>query len=425
MMRILFLTNFYPPYALGGQGNSCQQMVESLRQRGHEAAVLTSMHGVDNQPVADGAIYRWLYLEMDFTPWSNALSFFRERGRRERHNLEAFARLAQEFAPDLIFIWGMWNLAHSLPALAEEAFPGRVVYRFAEYWPTLPSQYKLYWLAPGRRWYSRVPKWAVRQVALRVLGDGRRTPLRFEHAICVSAATRDVLVKAGIPVAQARVIHTGLDGEAYRNGAGPEEGPAGDKELRLLYAGRLTAEKGIETALAALAELVFGRGMADVRLDIAGDGNVDYTAQLMARTAQLGLENHVTFMGRVPADKMPRLMREADVLVAPSNWPEPLARVILEGMACGTAVVATPLGGTPEIMTDGHNGLLFPAGDSQALAEELAMLAADEGLRRRLAEAGQQTVKERFTLQVMLDQVEGYLEEVLAASDEPAAELSV
>lgn len=424
-MRILFLTNFYPPHALGGQGNSCQQMVESLRQRGHEAAVLTSMHGVNNQPVADGGIHRWLYLEMDFTPWSNALSFFRERRQRGRHNLEAFTRLAQEFVPDLIFIWGMWNLAHSLPALAEEAFPGRVVYRFAEYWPTLPSQYKLYWLAPGRRWYSRVPKWIVRQAALLMLGDAQRTPLRFEHAVCVSAGTRDVLVKAGIPVAQARVIYTGLDMAAYLKGDSREEQAAGDQGLRLLYAGRLTAEKGIETALQAMAELVFRRGMAGVRLDIAGDGNVDYTAQLKARTAQLGLENQVTFLGRVPAESMPGLMRRADVLVAPSNWPEPLARVILEGMACGTAVVATPLGGTPEIVTDGQNGLLFPAGDSQALAEKLAMLAADEGLRRRLAEAGQQTVKERFTLQEMLNQVEGYLEEVAAANGKRVAELSV
>jgi glycosyltransferase involved in cell wall biosynthesis len=212
---------------------------------------------------------------------------------------------------------------------------------------------------------------------------------------------------------------------AYLNGDSREEQAAGDQGLRLLYAGRLTAEKGIETALEAMAELVFRRGMAGVRLDIAGDGNVDYTAQLKARTAQLGLENQVTFLGRVPAESMPGLMRRADVLVAPSNWPEPLARVILEGMACGTAVVATPLGGTPEIVTDGQNGLLFPALDSQALAEKLAMLAADEGLRRRLAEAGQQTVKERFTLQEMLNQVEGYLEEVAAANGKRVAELSV
>ncbi len=424
-MRILFLTNFYPPHELGGQGRSCQQVVDGLRGRGHEAAVLTSMHGVGNEPVAADGVYRWLYLEMDFTPWSNALSFFRERKQRERHNLQAFRKIVGDFQPDVVFIWGMWNLFHSLPALAEADCPGRVVYRFAEYWPTLPSQYKLYWMAPGRRWYSRLPKWVMRQVALLMMGDTRRTPLRFEHAICVSAATRAELVQAGVPVANARVIHTGLDLAAYLNGAGQEERPAGDGGLRLLYAGRLTAEKGIETALEAMAELVLKRGLENVRLDIAGDGNPEYTARLHGRTAQLGVEQQVTFLGRVPAEKMPGLMRRADVLVAPSNWAEPLARVILEGMACRTAVVATALGGTPEIVSDGQDGLLFPAGDSLALAEKLALLAADDGLRRRLAEAGHQTVTERFALQTMLDQVEGYLAEVAAATSEPVAELSV
>jgi glycosyltransferase involved in cell wall biosynthesis len=380
------------------------------------------MHGVGNQAVVENGIYRWLYLEMDFTPWRNALLFFRERKRRESHNLDTFRRLLSQFAPDVVFIWGMWNLSHALPALAEAECPGRVVYRFAEYWPTLPSQYKLYWLAPGRRWYSRAPKWLVRQIALMLIGDDRRPALEFQHAICVSAATRQVLVDAGIPVANARIIHTGLDVEKYTNGKRPHRREESSEALRLLYAGRLTPQKGVETALEAMAELVVKRGMQRFRLTVAGDGEADYVAQLQGRTRQLGLDKHVSFLGRVPSDEMPQLMYASDVLLLPSTWPEPLARVVLEGMICGLVVVATPAGGTSEVVVDGWNGQLFAAGDSQALAEKLLTLAADEALRSRLARAGQQTVRERFTLPVMLDQVEGYLQTVVTTTPEPATE---
>jgi glycogen synthase len=410
-MRILFLTNFYPPHALGGQGRSCEQMVDGLRRRGHEAVVLTSMHGVDNRPVATEGVYRRLYLEMDFTPWRNALLFFSERRGREKHNVHAFEQLLDRFAPDLVFVWGMWNLSHMLPALAEARCPGKVVYRFAEYWPTLPSQHRLYWLAPGRRWYSRLPKWAARQVALLLLNLSERRPqLRFEHAICVSEATRQVLSEAGLPMAQARVIHTGLDVQPYLNGGEPRT-PANGGALRLLYAGRLSPEKGVETAITAVAELV--NSQTPVQLQVAGDGNADYVARLRALAGQKGLDEYVTFLGHVPAAEMPRLMHEADVLLVPSQWPEPFARVVLEGMACGLVVVATPLGGTREIVVDGHNGLLFTAGDGQELARKIVALAQDSAWRDRLAQAGRQTVLEKFTLPVMLNHVESYLQEIV------------
>jgi glycogen synthase len=411
-MRILFLTNFYPPHALGGQGHSCRQMVDSLRQRGHETAVLTSMHGMHNHPVAADGVYRWLYLEMDFTPWRNALLFLQRKGR-ENHNLLALERLLSQFEPDVVFVWGMWNLSHALPALAEAHCPGKVVYRFAEYWPTLPTQHELYWLAPGRRWYSRFPKWLVRQIALPLLAaDDERPPLRFEHVICVSEATRKVLAQAGLPVANARVIHTGLDVRQYTNGSGRHASSDEDKPLKLLYAGRLAPQKGVETAIETVAELVLERGVTGVKLDVAGDGNVDYVARLRALAAAAGVDRHVSFLGRVPAEEMPGRMRQADVLLVPSNWPEPFARVVLEGMICGLVVVATPLGGTSEIVVDGHNGLLFTAGDSRDLAQKVTTLARDPALRNRLAQAGRQTVMEKFTLPVMLDKVESYLHEV-------------
>jgi glycosyltransferase involved in cell wall biosynthesis len=374
------------------------------------------MHGSDNVPVEADGVSRSLYLEMDFAPMRHSIAFFTQRTAREKHNLQVFTRVLQRFDPDIIFIWGMWNLSYSLPAFAEARYPQKVVYRFASYWPTLPSQHEFYWRAPGRTWYSRLPKQVVGAIALAMLNkEAKRAPLAFRHAICVSAASRDVLVEAGVPVTQARIIHTGLNVEKYSSGERDRDDDAG-RGINLLYAGRLVADKGIDTAIKAMARLVFDKGERHIRLSLAGSGSTDYENYLRSLVSQAGLTDYVSFLGWVPPEKMPGVLRRFDVLLVPSVWPEPLARIVLEGMISGLVVLATPAGGTPEILTDGENGLLFAPADPEDLAHKIVYLAEDSQLRRKLAQAGQQTVAKRFTVTKMLDEMESYLQEVGSAS---------
>lgn len=417
-MRILFLTNFYPPFALGGQGQSCEQVVEGLRERGHETIVLTSDYRVD--PAAAGnspRVHRSLHLEMDMAPLRHAITFFTGRKRQEQENLDRLAHLVDEFNPDIIFIWGMWNLHRSLPALAETLRPGRVVYRFAEYWPTLPSQHYLYWQASGQTKWRELPKRMLGKLALAMLDrDPPQPALRFQHAYCVSQATKDRLVAEGIPVQHARVIHTGLPLTRFLGG---REGTAKDRAQRLkaLYAGRISREKGVHTAIEALGKLPALTEAGAVSLSVAGSGREDYLAELNARVRTLSLEGAVRFLGRIPAAEMPATYTDHDVLLVPSIWPEPFARVVLEGMASGLVVVATTAGGSGEIVEDGVNGLLFAPGDADALALMIQTLQADPALRRRLAEAGRNTVLQGYTVERMLEEIEDFLEEIYQADD--------
>ncbi len=407
-MRILVLSNFYPPYELGGQGRSCQQVVDGLRRRGHAVAVLTSMHGANNQPVKADNVFRSLYLEMDFTPWRHGVNFFTQRKRRERENLTQFQRLLNAFQPNVVFVWGMWNLPRSLPAYVERKCSGRVLYRFAEYWPTLPSQHELYWLTPGRKWFSRFPKRTIALFALALLArEQRQFPLKFEHAYCVSAATRQELVAAGIPVAGAHIIHTGLELHPFANGA-----PAKRKRedgANLLYAGRLYPEKGVETAIEAVAKLILKGDLSHLHFDIAGSGREDYQEKLNSMVRRMGLSGHISFLGQVPAAEMPALFKRSNILVVPSLWPEPFARVVLEAMAASTVVVAASTGGTGEIVVDGENGLLFAPGDSEELAWQITRLVMDPDLRHKLGRAGYDTVCSKFTFSTMLDRIEELL----------------
>lgn len=411
-MRVLFLTNFYLTRGGGGEEQSCRQVVEGLKQRGHMTLVLTSMHSTNNMPVEADGIYQSLYLEMDLVPWRHSITFFTKRKAREKHNLQVFERVLQQFDPDIIFIWGMWNLPSSLPAFAEARYPHKVVYRFATYWPTLPSQHEFYWRTPGRNWYSRIPKQILSHVALAMLAkEVQQYPLTFKHAICVSAASRDILVKAGIPISNARIIYTGLHVKKYLNGEQRQRG-YDDRSFNLLYAGRLVSDKGIETAIEAMTKLVFGQGQREIRLSLAGSGSTEYESHLRWLVNQAGLTDYVSFLGWVPPEEMPGLLRKFDVLLLPSIWPEPFARALLEGMISGLVVVATPTGGTPEIVMDGENGLLFTPDNPEDLAQKIARLVNDPESRRKLAEAGKQTIMERFTITIMMDDIESFLQDV-------------
>src|SRR5690606_7586304 len=90
----------------------------------------------------------------------------------------------------------------------------------------------------------------------------------------------------------------------------------------------------------------------------------------------------------------------------------PFSRMVLEGMISGLVVVATPTGGTIEILEDGENGLLFTPGDPEDLARKITLLVEDPHLRQKLGNAGRQTVIERFTVTRMMDEIENFLKEV-------------
>jgi glycogen synthase len=415
-MRILFLTNFYQVHGSGGEEQSCQQVVTGLKQRGHTTLVLTSMHDTNNMPVEKDGISRSLYLEMDLVPWRHSFTFFTHRKSREKHNLQRLERVIEQFQPDIIFIWGMWNLPRSLAAFAEARYPDKVVYRFATYWPTLPSQHEFYWRAHGRKWYSQLPKHLLGHFALGMLAkEAQQPPLTYKYSMCVSAATRNILVEAGIPVSNARIIHTGLDVALYINGK-PHQSGHDNQSLRLLYAGRLAPDKDIDTAIRAMANLVAGQGLRGICLSLAGSGTAEYENQLRNLVDQEGLADYVSFLGWVPPEEMPRLLRKFDILLVTSTWAEPFARVVLEGMISGLVVVATQTGGTPEIVSDGENGLLFTPGDAEDLVQKVTCLIDNPDLRKKLALAGKQTIKEKFTMTKMMDEIESFLQEVAGVS---------
>jgi glycosyltransferase involved in cell wall biosynthesis len=142
---------------------------------------------------------------------------------------------------------------------------------------------------------------------------------------------------------------------------------------------------------------------------VAGSGPQEYAARLHQIAEQYGVTDKVSFLGWQPHDKMPEIMAQCDVLVLPTENQEPFARVVLEAMASGLAVISTLTGGTGEIVQPGVTGLIFPTGDSGALAQQIQHLAMNSQLRVRLATTAQHLVLERFSLNRMVDNCERLL----------------
>jgi glycosyltransferase involved in cell wall biosynthesis len=165
-----------------------------------------------------------------------------------------------------------------------------------------------------------------------------------------------------------------------------------------------------------MTELVFAKGRRDIKLSLAGSGSAEYESYLHDLVNQAKLNDYVSFLGWVPPEDMPELLRRFDVLAVPSVWPEPFSRSILEGMISGLVVVAALTGGTPEIIEDGENGLLFTPSDAEDFAKKITRLVDNPESRGQLGNAARRTILERFTITKMMDEIESYLREVASLS---------
>jgi glycosyltransferase involved in cell wall biosynthesis len=168
--------------------------------------------------------------------------------------------------------------------------------------------------------------------------------------------------------------------------------PGGERVAgRLLFVGRLTEQKGIASAIEAIARM-----REPATLDIVGDGPLgDTLARLVSR---LGIEGRVHFHPSVRHEDLADMYRGATALVVPSTG-EGLGLVAVEALLCETPVVAFASGGIVDVVRHERTGLLVPPGDVDALARALDRIVADDALARRLGSTGRVAALERFTPQ--------------------------
>lgn len=178
-----------------------------------------------------------------------------------------------------------------------------------------------------------------------------------------------------------------------------------------LYVGRISPEKGIDVLIQAMARLK--NGGYDVALSLVGKiDDKHYAKQVWKLIRDFDLSKRITYYPPCSASDIAKMMSEHDGLVLPSHY-EAFGLVLAEAMAVGCPVVASCVGGIPEIVQDGKNGLLFTPGNVESLTETLVEMIKDGALRHRIICKGRRVSHERFHPSIVAQDVQKYYEKIV------------
>jgi glycosyltransferase involved in cell wall biosynthesis len=256
---------------------------------------------------------------------------------------------------------------------------------------------------------------------------------RAEHVDLVVGCSRYVTSRAQavLPDVRCETLHNGVDVEAFH--PGPEAPVRANP--RVLFVGRVSPDKGVHVLIETLAglsaahpeielQLVGDEALPPLEMQVAIDAEerVRALARFYRQDGFLptllaglpdGLSEKVTHTPWVGRDALPGLYRSSTMLVLPSVWEEPFGIPLVEAMASGLPVVATRVGGIPEIVEDGVTGLLVPPADAEALSNAIEQLLADPARARAMGAAGRRRAEDHFSWEAVTARLSGLYDAVL------------
>ena len=248
--------------------------------------------------------------------------------------------------------------------------------------------------------------------------------LAFELAdrvLSVSSQLRDLHAKrTGFAVERITVVHNGVDSRRFQPNPAirarvREELGLSPAEFCIGCVGNLSPAKDYPTALRGVE--AFNRFCDDWRLLVIGEGPERSHLQELIQ-ANPRLRGRVRFLGM--SQRVPEMLTAMDVYLL-SSVIEGMSNSLLEAMACGLPVIATDVGGNPEVVVDGESGLLFPAGDFTRLAEHLQLLYTQVNFRTRMSQRARERVQEAFSIKSMVRHYEDVYENLAAVAPMRAA----
>ncbi len=395
-MKILQVNQFY--YLRGGAERYFLDLTRALENEGHEVAVF-SMDHPKNQP---SPWSRYFVSRISFNKMS--LKDRLKTPERVLYSREAkikFAELLRNFKPDIIHIHNIYHhISPSiLPVAKKQGIP--VVMHLHDYKLICPNQ-SLFMkgtsceqCARGRYYKCLLNRCVKDSLA----GSALATVEMYLHHsilkiyekniqlfIAPSEFMKRTMVRFGQEAEKIQVIYNPYSRELA-------EYPSEKRELKdyLLYFGRLTAEKGLEILIRAAA-------LSSKKTIIAGSGPHERTLRRLAEK----LKAPVEFLSFQDSERLRLLLAEAEAVVIPSIWAENMPLSLLEALSLGKIVIASRIGGLPEIIKDGENGLLFRPGDSEDLTRQIKHLADID--RTAISRAAQET-SSRFSPRKNLEEI--------------------
>jgi glycosyltransferase involved in cell wall biosynthesis len=261
--------------------------------------------------------------------------------------------------------------------------------------------------------------WTAESFRVRLYERFDRFHLRFmDHVVAVSDAQGDKVRRAGVRPEKITVVHNAIDPERFVD-PDPRYRTKLEKFFRtprshiIATAGRLSPEKGFDVFIAAASRVL--EAQPEVGFVIFGHGVCRQLLQ--QQIAFMGLNGSVVLGGF--RNDLDRFISQLDLFVLPS-YTEGLPNVVLEACAAGVPVVATAVGGTPEVITEGENGFLVPPGDPDALASRILEAIECEERLREMGFMGRQRILEKFTFPAQVESYRSLINRLVPCSHPPA-----
>lgn len=397
-LKIMILTDRYPPDHTGGYHIACQRVVEFLKAHDHTVHVVTSKHEIC-RPAQVHGVYRLFHrLPPEGYPTFTPNYLFKQimRMRCLHENRLIALELAEHLSPDVIFVWQSDGMGIGVPQALQTA-GWKVVHRVDDCALAALCQ---------RLRFDRNYLW---RISRHVLYGVQLKHLQFPYVLVVSHFLKKRYLKAGLAADDVSVIYNGVPKANLVSNIKLRINTS--SKIRLLFAGRVCHAKGVHIAIQALAKLN-RRGVQRFYLNIAGPVDDAYSKELRKLISSLNLTEFVSFLGMVAHEKMNELYDSNDALLFPSSIDEGFGLVIIEAMARGLPTIVTNHGGPKEIVTHMENGLVFGPGDSDSLTQEVRRLFKYPDLLCKIRANAVKTVREKFTLERSGKLTETYLRRV-------------
>lgn len=339
-MKIAILVSMFPPKWLGGSELDAQNIARHLAQDGHDVRVITSYDkGLLKENREEGFfIYRISYPKIKFLGvilfWIKCLFLLKKIG------------------PEVVHSQGI-----------QMAFPCFLAKKF----------FNISYIVYGQG-FDVYFNWKFKKIISKLV---------LENAQAVVTLTQNMKKELGAyNIKNIFIIPDGVELSKFENlsKAGiRKELKINDDENVIIFVGSLKAVKGIKYLIEAIN--IVKEKNPKLRLLLIGDG--EEKKELERLVEKLGLKKIIGFVGKINNEEVPKYMIASDVLVMPS-LSEGLSVAVLEAMASGLPVVATKVGGLPEIIKDGENGFLVEPKNPKQIAERILYLLSDDGIRKAI-----------------------------------------
>lgn len=387
--RMITVSSFYPPQAIGGAEIICHRQMKTLQEDGLAKTVVLSldMQGKHTPETVTCDSYEGVTVVRVCFP----IERVDQRGICFFHTLvnDVFRELCEIVKPEVVHGHNIAGLSLGVIDIARE-YGAKTVFTLHDNWgfcyknTTLDNEGNLCPNAVDCENCKEVfdlDEYTVPMGSRK--SYYRRQMEKADAFVSPSRYLADAYLRAGFDPRKMHVMWNGIDAEKY---AGIRTEPA--EQIRLTYAGIFKPHKGVEYLIRAVAALE----EEPVVLNLVGQGDGEPAYHELVE--ELDVKDRIVFRGYVDNTEMAEIYRHTDIFCLPSIWPENQPVTITEAMACGIPVIASDIGGVPELVEDGVTGYLVKPKDVEDLAEKIRMLVSDRKKMRLMGEAGRVRMRE-------------------------------